>query len=81
MNMTAKITSKGQITVPRQIRQHLQLSKGDRIEFLIGADGKVTLLSATANITALKGMVTKPKKPVSIADMKKAIETEGGRKG
>lgn len=77
-SLTTKITTKGQITVPKAIREHLNLAKGDRIEFLIGPNGRVTLIAATADVRKLKGLVPKPKKPVTIADMKRAIEVEGG---
>jgi AbrB family looped-hinge helix DNA binding protein len=75
---TTKVTSKGQITVPKPIREHLNLTKGDRIEFLIGINGKVTIMPATADVRQLKGMVAKPAKTVTVADMNKAIEAEGG---
>jgi AbrB family looped-hinge helix DNA binding protein len=75
---TTKVTSKGQITVPKPIREHLNLTKGDRIEFLIGVNGKVTIMPATADVRQLKGMVAKPAKTVTVADMNKAIEAEGG---
>jgi len=75
----SKITSKGQITLPLKIREHLNVGKGDRVEFLIGTDGKVTVLPVTADARMLKGMVPKPEKPVSVEDMKRAIEIEGGR--
>jgi antitoxin PrlF len=77
-HLTTKVTTKGQITVPKTVREHLKLAKGDRIEFLIGIDGKVTLMAATADIRKLKGMVPKPAKPVSVADMNRSIEAEGG---
>ena len=76
---TAKITSKGQITMPQKIREHLKVEKGDRIEFLIGADGKVTILPVTSDARMLKGMVPKPQEPVSVEDMKRTIELEGGK--
>ena len=75
---TTKVTSKGQITVPKPIREHLKLSKGDRIEFLIGVNGRVTIMPATADVRELKGMVEKPGKKVTVADMNRAIESEGG---
>ena len=77
---TATVTSKGQITVPKRIRLHLQVGKGDRIEFLIGPDGKVTLMPATTDVKKLKGIVGRPGKPVTIGDMNRAIEAEGGKK-
>lgn len=75
---TTKVTTKGQITVPKPIREHLKLTKGDRIEFLIGVNGKVTIMPATADVRELKGMVAKPKKRVTVVDMNQAIEAEGG---
>ena len=76
---TTKVTTKGQITVPKPIREHLKITKGDRIEFLIGVNGKVTIMAATADVRKLKGMVAKPAKPVTVADMNQAIEAEGGK--
>jgi AbrB family looped-hinge helix DNA binding protein len=76
--LTTKITTKGQITVPKPIREHLNLAKGDRIEFLIGPNGKVTLMPASADVRELKGLVPKPRKPVTVDDMKRSIEAEGG---
>lgn len=75
---TTKVTTKGQITVPKPIREHLKLTKGDRIEFLIGVNGKVTIMPATADVRELKGMVAKPANRVTVADMNQAIEAEGG---
>jgi antitoxin PrlF len=75
---TSKVTTKGQITVPKPIREHLKLVKGDRIEFLIGTNGKVTILPVTADVRTLKGMIAKPAKRVTVADMNQAIEAEGG---
>ncbi len=37
----ARMTSKGQVTVPKQIRDHLGLTKDSTLEFLIHGDGKV----------------------------------------
>ncbi len=75
---TTKVTAKGQITVPKAIREHLKLVKGDRIEFLIGVNGKVTIMPASADVRELKGMIAKPANRVTVADMNQAIEAEGG---
>ena len=74
-----KVTSKGQITVPKPIREHLNLAQGDRIEFLIGINGEVTIMPATADVRKLKGMVKNSGNPVAIGDMNRAIEDEAGR--
>ena len=78
MNITT-ISRKGQITLPKNIRDHLKVDSGDRVEFLIDADGHVTVWPVTEDVTRLKGMVPKPEKPVSIRDMDRAILHEGGR--
>jgi AbrB family looped-hinge helix DNA binding protein len=38
---SAMVTSKGQITIPKRIRDFLQVKPGDRIDFDIDASGKV----------------------------------------
>lgn len=74
---TATVTSKGQITIPVAVRTALGLSSGDRIEFIELADGQFAIVAATQSVTALKGMIRKPKKTVSIAEMNSAIAKRG----
>jgi len=38
---TATITSKGQVTLPKQVREHLHVGEGDRVDFVIDEHGKV----------------------------------------
>jgi len=77
---TARLTSKGQITLPKAIRNHLGLKSGDRVEFLIGSDESVIVLPATRDVRELKGIIPKPIQPVSIEDMDALIEAMGSRK-
>ena len=74
---TSTITTKGQVTIPKQIRTLLNIDKGDRIEFLVDNNGTVTLWPITTDITELKGLVSKPEKYVSLKDMKNAIRDQG----
>ena len=76
---TATLSSKGQITIPKKIRDLYHLEAGDKIEFLEDDRGLVTIWPVTENVTKLKGMITKPKKPVSIEEMNRAIFEEGGK--
>ena len=75
----ATMTSKGQITMPRAVREQLKLKPGDRVEFLIGNDGKVTVWPVTADVTTLKGMVPRLKRAVGLGEMRAAIKKRGGR--
>jgi antitoxin PrlF len=74
---TATVTSKGQITIPVEVRSVLGVDAGDRVEFVAVAPGRFELIAATQPVTALKGLFAKPSKPVSIEDMNAAI----GRRG
>ncbi|MDN7875060.1 AbrB/MazE/SpoVT family DNA-binding domain-containing protein [Burkholderia aenigmatica] len=74
----ATITSKGQVTIPVDVRNHLGLEAGDRIEFSFNeATGRYEVYPATRSLAALKGIVKKPAKPVSIDDMNQAIAEQG----
>lgn len=53
---TSTLTSKGQITLPKDIRSHLRLAEGDRLEFLINDDGSVRLRPVSGSVRRLQGM-------------------------
>ena len=73
----ATITSKGQITIPKSIRSLLDLHSGDKINFLVSESGEVRVVPVTQNVSTLKGIVSKPRKAVSIEDMKATIKARG----
>jgi antitoxin PrlF len=76
---TATLTAKGQTTVPKDIRDHLGLRPEDRLEFLIDAQGRVVLLPVNVEAADLKGMLPRPKQPVTLEKMDAAIVSRGGR--
>lgn len=75
----ATLTSKGQTTVPKKIREHLRLQVGDRIEFLIEEDGRVVLVPASYHAADLAGMLPRPKRAVSLERMRSVIRQRGAR--
>ena len=75
---TATITSKGQVTIPKDVRTRLGIGTGDRVEFVEIQDGVFQIVAATQDVQALKGIVPKPKKPVTIDEMNQAIAEIGG---
>jgi len=75
---TATVTSKGQITIPVDIRSALKLEAGDRVDFVIGESGQVVFMPITKNITSLKGLINRPDRTVSIDDMRATIKKRGG---
>lgn len=76
---TSVLTSKGQTTIPKDVRLHLGLRPGDRIEFVLREDNTVLLKPATRAVTDLKGFLPKPPKPVSLDAMQAAIRKRAGR--
>jgi len=75
---TTTLTSKGQVTIPVDVRKHLGLETGDRIEFVLNeTSGRYEVVPATQSVTDLKGILRKPKKAVSIDEMNEAIARQG----
>lgn len=74
---TATLTTKGQITIPVEVRNDLKVDAGDRVEFVLIAPGRYEFVAATSEVTALKGMFGPAKKSVSIEDMNAAIAKRG----
>ncbi len=78
---TATLTSKGQITIPIQVRTALGLETGDRVEFVEMEDGQFSMIAASKTVHDLKGLIRKPAKAVSIEDMNDAIAAQGAKAG
>ena len=68
------MTSKGQITIPKPVREHLGVATGDRLDFTIAADRTVRLSPVTGSVEDLYGLLQRPgKAPVSLAEMERGI--------
>lgn len=74
-----RLTNKGQLTLPKPIRDYLELHTGDRVEFIIDENGKVILSSETIDIQEIFGIV-KSQKTASIEEMNKSISEKMQRK-
>lgn len=75
---TATMTSKGQVTIPAEVRQRMGLGTGDRIEFVELDAGGFAIKPAIDDVRALKGLLRKPANPVSTGDMNAAIRKRAG---
>ena len=74
---TATLTSKGQITIPQDVRRRLSVDAGDRIEFVELPDGDFVIRAAVQDARSLKGLLRKPGKPVSVEDMRAVVRARG----
>lgn len=73
--LSATLTSKGQTTIPKRVRDFLHLHPGDQIDFILEGEGKVIIRPATLDITHLKGILKRKKgKKLTIEQMNMAIE-------
>ena len=70
---TAAVTSKGQITIPIEVRKKLGLKTGDRVRFVEGENGEIILKPKTGSIMDLEGIVPWKGKPVTIEEMNETI--------
>ncbi len=70
--VSATVSSKGQVVIPADVRKRLGLVQGSVLRFVMDADG-VRLLPSMHDVRRLKGRLAKPAAPVSIDDMNLAI--------
>lgn len=69
------MTSKGQITIPSEVRNRLGLKTGDRLDFIVEPDGRIMLAPRRARFEDLRGIFRRPgQRALSIAEMDSGIE-------
>ena len=74
------LTSKGQITLPKAVREALHLDVGDRVAFEVRPDGVVELRPEAGDLMALHASLKPPKgRRVSLEAMERAIQRGGTR--
>jgi antitoxin PrlF len=76
--MESALTVKGQMTIPKAIREHLHLKPGDRVKFFVHPDGTVFLLPKLP-VSALRGIV-KARRQVTLEQMDEAIATSAAER-
>jgi AbrB family looped-hinge helix DNA binding protein len=70
----ATVTSKGQLTLPKAIRDLLRLGAGDRVDFVVGDDGQVVLRPVTRDVRELRGLLhRRGLRPLSVREMKAIV--------
>ncbi|HWT33463.1 MAG TPA: AbrB/MazE/SpoVT family DNA-binding domain-containing protein [Microbacterium sp.] len=77
----ATVTSKGQVTIPLDVRNHLGIRPGTRVPFVEAADGSYHFVAMTGSISALSGLLPWSGPPVTIEQMNDAIAGEASAVG
>ena len=68
------VTSKGQITIPKEIRDQMGLKTGDRIDFVRERNGRFSLKPINTDFRSMRGMIKSPLgRPITLKEMDEAI--------
>lgn len=79
--MLSTLTSKAQITLPKDVRLMLQLEPGDKVAFVPQANGQIVVSKASkASFASLRGLLPAPAKAHSIDEMNQAIEEQASNR-
>ncbi|MCG6928545.1 MAG: AbrB/MazE/SpoVT family DNA-binding domain-containing protein [Acidobacteria bacterium] len=75
---TATVTSKGQVTLPRRVREVLRIRPGDRIDFVLDENGEVRVRAGDVDVSELRGLLRRASRgPVTLEAMDEAIARRG----
>jgi antitoxin PrlF len=73
---TATLTTKGQVTIPKDVRDRLGIDTGDRLNFIVQEDGTVIVKPITRHVRELAGILRRPEgRTVSIEEMDEGVAT------
>ena len=71
---TSTITSKGQVTIPRAVRDELDLHAGDRLTWSLRENGTIEVRKESARpLTTIVGLLGRPALPATIEEMDQAV--------
>lgn len=70
---TGTMTSKGQITVPKDVREELGLVPGTKVQFTRNIDGDFVISTVPSSAAALEGRLKHAGPAVSLDDMEAAV--------
>ena len=73
--LVSTVTQKGQVTIPKNIRDSLHLMTGDKVEFALNERGEIVIKPLTRKVAEVAGLLSKYKKskPVTVEMMNEAI--------
>jgi AbrB family looped-hinge helix DNA binding protein len=80
--IVSTITSKGQVTIPAEVRKHLGLNKREKIAFVIDEEGDVHLKAPLyPTVAALRGAAGSLRHPMSWEDIERVVDEERAAEG
>lgn len=79
--MIATLTSKGQLTLPKSVRERCGLRSGDRLDCIARDDGLIEIVPLKQPASKLRGILPKPAKAVTVEEMNEAIAKGASTRG
>jgi antitoxin PrlF len=73
---SSTLTSKGQVTIPKEVRERMGLTEGDRLEFVFDEQGRLVVRPESADpLGRLPGLLKHlaPERPVTVEEMREAV--------
>jgi AbrB family looped-hinge helix DNA binding protein len=70
---SSTVTSKGQITIPKEVRDAVGLDTGKRVSFRVRSDGVVEMRPDDVDLLSLCGMLKPRVKGVTLEEMDEAV--------
>jgi AbrB family looped-hinge helix DNA binding protein len=68
----ATVTSKGQVTLPVEVRRRLGIRAGTRLEFIVRDDDRLEVVRVGGSVRDLRGLLPRPRRKLSLDDMEGA---------
>ncbi|MCC5619055.1 AbrB/MazE/SpoVT family DNA-binding domain-containing protein [Nostoc sp. CHAB 5836] len=73
--VSTTITTTGQVTIPKEIRDYLNLNAGSKVDFVIDENGTVKLIPLNVPVQSLSGILHSPgMKSATLTEMETAIQ-------
>ena len=69
----ATVTSKGQVTLPKEVRQHLRVGEGDTVQFALDGEGRIAATRGGPRLRDLFGILGKPRRSLTLEQMDEVI--------
>jgi antitoxin PrlF len=67
------ITSKGQVTIPKDIRAHLRLGSGHKVRFTIEDGSRVVIVPVYKRLSELADILPRPKRSATLEEIDEGI--------
>ncbi|MFN6480810.1 AbrB/MazE/SpoVT family DNA-binding domain-containing protein [Nostoc sp. DedQUE07] len=69
------ITTKGEVIIPKEIRDYLNIDIGSKVDFVIDENGTVKLIPLNVPVQTLSGILHRPAmKSATLEEMEAAIQ-------